>query len=243
MEIIPAIDIRGGRCVRLEQGDYGRETVFSEDPATMASRWQDAGARRLHIVDLDGAREGRPVNQDTVRRLLDTLSIPTQIGGGIRDLTTIESYLQAGVDRIILGTAAIKEETLLREALARYPDRIAVAVDARASVVVTEGWRETSDTLATNLIEHLATIGVTCIIYTDTLRDGTLTGPNYPAITDLLSRVSSLPTAVSLICGGGLSSLDDLHRLAALNVPTVIVGKALYTGDIDFAQALAALAP
>jgi phosphoribosylformimino-5-aminoimidazole carboxamide ribotide isomerase len=242
MEIVPAIDIRGGRCVRLEQGDYDRETVFAEDPAAMARRWQDAGARRLHVVDLDGAREGRPVNQDAVRRVLATLSIPTQVGGGIRDLATIENYLQAGADRIILGTAAIKEKTLLREALARYPDRIAVAVDARAGVVVTEGWRETSDTLAADLVEQLADLGVNCIIYTDTLRDGTLTGPNYPAITGLLSHVSRLPTSVSLICGGGLSSLDDLRRLADLNVPAVIVGKALYTGDIDFAQALAALA-
>jgi phosphoribosylformimino-5-aminoimidazole carboxamide ribotide isomerase len=243
MEIIPAIDIRGGRCVSLEQGDYGRETIFAEDPAAMARRWQDAGAPRLHVVDLDGARDGRPVNQEAIRQVLTTVSIPTQLGGGIRDIPTIERYLEAGADRLILGTTAIKDPAILLDALARFRDSIAVAVDARDGIVVTEGWRETSDTPAADLVDQLAEMGVTGIVYTDTLRGSTLTGPNFPAIADLLSHISRLPSSVSLIYAGGVSSLDDLHRLASLGVEAVIVGKALYTGDIDLQQALATLTP
>ncbi len=241
MEIIPAIDIRGGRCVRLEQGDYGRETVFAEDPAAMARRWQNAGARRLHVVDLDGARAGRPINQGAIQHLLTAVSVPTQLGGGVRDIATIERYVEAGADRLILGTAAVKHPAILLDALARFRDHIAVAVDARDGIVVTEGWREKSDTLAADLVDELVDMGATCITYTDTLRDGTLTGPNFAAIAALLSHLSTLPTSLSLICAGGISSLDDLHRLASLGVEAVIVGKALYTGDIDLQQAVASL--
>ena len=242
MEIIPAIDIRGGRCVRLLQGDYARETVFADDPAAVASRWQEAGARRLHVVDLDGAREGRPVNQEAIQRVLAAVSIPVQLGGGIRDSADIQRYLEAGIDRVILGTAAVKDQAVLQEALARFGERIVVGVDARDGIVVTEGWRETSDVAAADLIRQLASLGVTCIIYTDTLRDGTLSGPNFPAIEELLSSVSRLEPRVSIICSGGVSSLDDLRRLAALGAESVIVGKALYTGDIDLAEAIATVA-
>ena len=242
MEIIPAIDIRGGRCVRLLQGDYARETIFADDPAAMASRWQEAGARRLHVVDLDGAREGWPVNQEAIQRVVAAVSIPVQLGGGIRDIATIQRYLEAGIDRVIVGTAAVKGQATLRNALTLFRQHIVVAVDARDDVIVSEGWRETSGVVAGDLVRQLAEMGVTCIIYTDTLRDGTLTGPNFPAIERLLSLVSTLQPPLSVIASGGVSSLDHLRRLAPLSLEGVVIGKALYTGDIDLAAAIAALA-
>lgn len=241
MEIIPAIDIRGGRCVRLEQGDFRRETVFAEDPAEVARRWQSAGASRIHVVDLDGAREGRPVNEAQVRRILRAVSIPVQVGGGIRGMATVRRYLEAGVDRVVLGTAAVKSRDVLEEALALFGERIAVGVDARDGLVVTEGWRESSGLPAIELARELAEMGVVRIIYTDTLRDGTLTEPNFAAVEALVSGLSSLPSPPKLISSGGVSSLEHLHRLAGLGVEGVIVGKALYTGNIDLAQALASI--
>ncbi|HEU4758813.1 MAG TPA: 1-(5-phosphoribosyl)-5-[(5-phosphoribosylamino)methylideneamino]imidazole-4-carboxamide isomerase [Dehalococcoidia bacterium] len=247
MELIPAIDIRGGRCVRLEQGDYARETVFGDDPAAVAARWQETGALRLHVVDLDGAREGRPVNQDAVRRILDALVIPVQLGGGIRDIAAIQRYLEAGVDRVVLGTAAVSDQTTLLNALALFPGRVVVAVDARDGVAVTQGWLDSSGVPAADLVRQLGEMSVTRIIYTDTLRDGTLSGPNFAAVESLLSNLQSLPAGqagrTSVIYSGGISSLDHLRRLAALDLEGVIVGKALYTGAIDLREALAALAP
>ncbi len=241
MEIIPAIDIRGGRCVRLEQGDYARETVFSDDPAAVAARWQEAGALRLHVVDLDGARQGRPVNGEAIRRVLDSLVIPAQIGGGIRDIAVIHSYLEAGADRVVLGTAAVKDQTVLLNALALFRERIVVAVDARDGVVVSEGWRETSGIAAIDFVGQLAEMGVARIIYTDTLRDGTLAGPNFAAIENLLADLQPPASSLQVIYSGGVSSVDHLRRLAGLGVEGVIVGRALYTGDIDFTEASAAV--
>src|SRR3990170_1341230 len=205
MELTPAVDIRGGRCVRLEQGDYARETVFGDDPAAVAARWQEAGALRLHVVDRDGAREGRPVNQEAIQRVLDSLFIPVQLGGGIRDVAAIQRYLEAGVDRVVLGTAAVKDQTTLLNALALFPGRIAVAVDARDGIVVSEGWREASGVPAADLVRRLAEMGVARIIYTDTLRDGTLTGPNFPAIEELLSNLQPAASNLQVIYSGGVS--------------------------------------
>ncbi len=251
MDIIPAVDIRGGRCVRLEQGDFARETVYADDPAAAARRWQDAGARRLHVVDLDGAREGRPVNQASVRRILAEVSVPVQLGGGLRDVATINRYLESGVERVVLGTAAVKDQTTLLNALALFRERIAVGVDARAGLVVSEGWREASPRPAGELVAELAEMGARRVIYTDTVRDGTLTAPNFAALEQLLSNLQP-PTPVlsaaegadlRIIYAGGVSSLDHLRTLAALGLEGAIVGTALYTGDIDLGQALAALAP
>lgn len=251
MEIIPAVDIRGGRCVRLEQGDFARETVYADDPAAAARRWQDAGARRLHVVDLDGAREGRPVNEASVRRILAVVSVPVQLGGGLRDIAAINRYLESGVERVVLGTAALKDQTTLLNALALFRERIVVGVDARDSLVVSEGWREASRRPAGELVAQLAEMGARRIIYTDTVRDGTLTAPNFAALEDLLSNLQS-PTPVlsaaegsnlRIMYAGGVSSLDHLRKLAALGLEGAIVGTALYTGDLDLAQALAALAP
>src|SRR3990170_8330206 len=205
MELTPAVDIRGGRCVRLEQGDYARETVFGDDPAAVAGRWQEAGALRLHVVDLDGAREGRPVNGEAIRRVLDGLFIPVQLGGGIRDIATIQSYLEAGADRVVLGTTAVKDQTTLLNALALLGERVVVAVDARDGIVVTEGWLEASGLAAVQLVRRLAEMGVARIIYTDTLRDGTLTGPNFPAIEALLSNLQPLTSNLQVIYSGGVS--------------------------------------
>ena len=200
MEIIPAIDIRGGRCVRLVQGDYDRETVFADDPASAAD-------------------------------------VPVQLGGGLRDLETIGGYLEAGVERVVLGTAAVKDQALLVSALARFPGRIVVGVDARDGIVVTEGWRDASGITAPEFVRQIAELGVPRVIYTDTLRDGTLTEPNFDALETLLSDRPHL----RIIYSGGVSTIDHLRRLAASGVEGAIVGRALYTGDIDLAEALAAI--
>jgi phosphoribosylformimino-5-aminoimidazole carboxamide ribotide isomerase len=243
MEIIPAIDVRGGRCVRLVQGDYARETVFADDPAVVARRWQDAGAQRLHVVDLDGARDGQPVNTAVIQRILASVFIPLQVGGGLRDLAVVRQYIEMGVERVVLGTAVVKGGPLLSEALAEQGERIAVAVDARDGLVMSEGWRESSTVRAVELIAELAALGVSHIIYTDVSLDGTLAGPNFAAVEGLLGAVRALEpaTAMAVIYSGGIASTDHLLRLASLGLEGAIVGKALYTGDIDLAQALAAL--
>ena len=240
MDVIPAIDIRGGRCVRLVQGDYARETVFADDPAEAARRWRDAGAKRLHVVDLDGARLGRPVNWEAVTRIVAAVEVPVQLGGGLRDLGTVQRYLEGGVERVVLGTAAVKDERLLSAALERFPGRIAVGVDARDGVVVTEGWLEASGVAARDLVRRLAALGAPRIIYTDTLRDGTLTEPNFPALQALLADVQASGSEMRVLYSGGVSSLRHVRRLAETGVEGVIVGRALYTGDIDLREALAA---
>ena len=237
MEIIPAIDIRGGRCVRLVQGGYDRETVFADDPAEAARRWRDAGAKRLHVVDLDGAREGHAVNTASVERIVAAVDVPVQLGGGLRNLETIGGYLEAGVERVVLGTAAVKDQALLSSALARFPGRIGVGVDARDGIVVTEGWRDTSGITASELVRQIAGLGVPWLIYTDTLSDGTLTEPNFDALETLLSD----PQHLRIIYSGGVSTIDQLRRLAETGVEGAIVGRALYTGDINLTEALAAI--
>ena len=241
MEIIPAIDIRGGRCVGLVQGDYDRETVFADDPAAIARRWRDAGATRLHVVDLDGAREGRAANAGSVERIVAAAGLPVQLGGGLRDLETVRRFLDAGVERAVLGTAAVKNPALLASALAAFPGRIVVAVDAREGMVLTEGWRDASGIEASTLLRQLAGLGVPRVIHTDTLRDGTLTEPNFAALEALLSDVRRQEFNPRIIYSGGVSTIGHLRRLATTGVEGAIVGRALYTGDIDLAEALAAI--
>jgi len=240
MDVIPAIDIRGGRCVRLFQGDYERETVFADDPAEAARRWRDAGARRLHVVDLDGARLGRPVNWEAVTRIVAATEAAVQLGGGLRDLGTIQRYLESGVERVVLGTAAVKDPDLLAAALERFPGQIVVGVDARDGVVVTEGWLKESGVAAADLVRRLVALGVPRIIYTDTLRDGTLTEPNFPALQALLADVQASGEWMRVLYSGGVSSLRHVRQLAKTGVEGVIVGRALYTGDIELREALSA---
>jgi len=233
MEIVPAVDIRGGRCVRLYQGDFQRETVFGHDPVAVARSWQEAGAARLHVVDLDGAREGRPANAQVIRHLIEALAIPVQVGGGLRDRQSIELYLEAGADRVVLGTAAVKDRSLLAQAIAEHGVHIVVAIDARVGMVAIEGWREETPLAAAELMSELAAEGAPRFIYTDALRDGTLQGPDFAAVETVLARVS-----VPVIYAGGVSSIADLVRLASLGVEGAIIGQALYTGAVDFQEAL-----
>jgi phosphoribosylformimino-5-aminoimidazole carboxamide ribotide isomerase len=236
MELIPAVDIRGGRCVRLYQGDYGRETVFADDPVEMARRWQDEGARRLHVVDLDGAREGRPANADIVERIVAVARVPVQVGGGLRDMPAIRRYLDSGIDRVVLGTAAVKDRALLGEALTAYGPRIVVSVDARAGQVAVQGWQQEAHLAAAELMSELAGLGVSRFIYTDTVRDGTLEGPDFQAIETLVAGVSQ-----PVIYAGGISGIDDLVRLASVGLEGAIVGQALYTRDVVLREALEVL--
>jgi phosphoribosylformimino-5-aminoimidazole carboxamide ribotide isomerase len=236
MLIFPAIDIRGGKCVRLRQGRADEETVFSDDPVAMGLKWQGAGARWLHVVDLDGAFSSRPQNLTTIRRLRQTLTIPMQLGGGIRTLTTIALYLELGIDRLILGTAVLKDRDLVARACATYPGRIAIALDARDGLLSVEGWTEASTVSALEVARELLPLKPAALIYTDISRDGVKRGVNVSA-TRALAEAVSLP----VIASGGVSSLADIEALLPLQplgVVGVIVGRALYDGSLDLAAAL-----
>ncbi|MBI4307979.1 MAG: 1-(5-phosphoribosyl)-5-[(5-phosphoribosylamino)methylideneamino]imidazole-4-carboxamide isomerase [Chloroflexi bacterium] len=234
MEVIPAIDLRGGRCVRLYQGDFARETVFSDDPVEVACRWEKAGARHIHVVDLDGARTGAPVNMGPIEAMVRAVGAHLQVGGGIRTLETIEKLLGIGVRRVVLGTTAIEDPALLEEACQLYGSAIVVSIDARMGMVAVRGWQEALPVTAIDLARGLVKLGVQRLVYTDISRDGTLSGPNLVAIADLARQVS-----VSIIASGGVGTLEDIRNLAELGVEGIIVGRALYTGAVDLAEAIA----
>ncbi len=242
MIILPAIDLQDGRCVRLYQGDYRQATVYSDDPVTIARRWEELGARWLHLVDLDGAARGTPVNLATIERIRAATRLSIELGGGLRDLATIEQVLHLGIERVILGTAAVSHRALLAEALQRWGERIVVGLDARDGLVAIAGWLETARIEAQDLAARLCELGVTRFIYTDIARDGALQGPNLEALTAMLRVVSAAHPPRALIASGGVRSLADLEALRRLGVEGVIVGKALYTGDLDLAAALQHLA-
>jgi len=238
MDIIPAVDILGGMCVRLDQGDYARETVFDADPVAVAVRWQEAGASRLHVVDLDGAREGAPRNEDVIRRLLGATTARVEVSGGVRDIEVIQRYLDAGADRVALGTAAVKDQTTLVNAVSLFRECILVGVDAREGMVATEGWLETSEMRALDLIQQLSEFGVQRIFYTDISRDGMQSGPNFPAIHEVVEHAAGFPSPMAVIASGGVSTIGHLRRLDAIGVEGAIIGKALYTGALDLRAAL-----
>lgn len=239
MILYPAIDLKDGQCVRLLRGDMAASTVFNDDPAGQARAFQDAGCRWLHLVDLNGAFEGVPVNQAAVEGILSAVDVPVQLGGGIRDITTIEAWLNAGLSRVILGTAAVRDPDLVRLAATHFPGSIAVGIDARDGMVAIQGWAETTDITATDLARRFEDAGVAAIIYTDIDRDGAMGGPNVAATADLARSVE-----IPVIASGGVSSLDDLRALkdcgAALD--GAISGRALYEGTIDLAEAIKVLA-
>ena len=235
MEVIPAIDLRDGRCVRLYQGDYDRETVFSDDPTSVALNWQEMGARRLHVVDLDGAATGVPANLEALRRICEAVSVPVQTGGGIRSLDSAARVLDMGVQRFILGTSAVEEPALVEQACRRFgAEAVVVGVDARDGMAAIRGWRETTGVSALDLIRRMAGLGVRRFVYTDISRDGTLTSPNFGAIEDIAQGCDA-----SLVVSGGVSSPDHVERLASLGVEGVIIGRALYTGDVNLEEAIA----
>ena len=237
MIIYPAIDIRGGRCVRLTEGRFDAETVFADDPAQLALKWAGLGAEFLHLVDLDGALAGEGKNVPVIQRILKSVSIPVQLGGGIRNLETIEKLLELGVTRLILGSAAVKNPELVAEACKKYPGHIAVGIDAKNGEVAIEGWGQGSGVAATELAKKMASFGVETIIYTDISRDGMLSGVNVEA-TAALARACVVP----IIASGGVASLDDIRRVKAVEgdgVQGCIIGKAIYTGAVDLKEALA----
>ena len=238
MEVIPAIDLRGGRCVRLFQGDYARETVYSDDPTEVALRWQEMGAVRLHVVDLDGAAQGEPVNLGVIERIAGSVKMPLQMGGGIRDIGAVKKALAMGVGRVVLGTSAVGNPALVEEACRRFgSDALIVGVDAREGLVATRGWRESSDVMAIDLVHQMTALGVRRFVYTDISRDGTMTEPNFQAIEELMQSA----TDAAVIASGGVSTIDHLRQLTALGVEGAIVGKALYEGAIDLREAIAAV--
>ena len=237
MIIYPAIDIRGGRCVRLTEGRFDAETVFADDPAEMALKWAGLGAEFLHLVDLDGALAGEGKNVPVIERILQSVSIPVQLGGGIRNLATIEKLLSLGVTRLILGSAAVKNPALVAEACKKYPGHIAVGIDAKNGEVAIEGWGKGSGVAATELAKKMAAYGVETIIYTDISRDGMLSGVNVEA-TAALARSCGVP----IIASGGVASIEDIRRVKAVEADGVqgcIIGKAIYTGAVDLQEALA----
>lgn len=234
MLILPAIDIKNGKCVRLTQGKMDEETIYHDDPVEVAKRWQREGGEIIHLVDLDAAIEGRPVNIDTVRAIAGAINIPVQIGGGIRNMETADEYLSIeNVKRIILGTAAYEDEDFLKAVLTKYPGRVAVGIDAKDELVAIKGWVEVTDMKATELAEKLQGMGVAAIIYTDISRDGMLTGPNLEAYKKLTSAID-----IPVIASGGVAKASDITDLKTTGVEGVIIGKALYSGAITLEEAL-----
>ena len=238
MEVIPAIDLKDGACVRLYQGDFEQTTVFSTDPAETALRWQSAGAPRIHVVDLDGSRSGVPTNLESIRAIADAVSVPLQVGGGVRTAETAQALLEAGVERVVLGTAAVEDPGLVHELCRRWgAERVVVAVDAREGRVAIRGWTEDTSVDATELMKEMASLGPQRFLYTDISRDGTMTAPNFDAVGALIES-----TGMAIIASGGVTSLDDLRRLAQTGAEAAIVGRALYEGTLDLAEAIEAAA-
>jgi phosphoribosylformimino-5-aminoimidazole carboxamide ribotide isomerase len=243
MDLYPAIDIRGGRCVRLTQGDYDRETVYGDDPVAVAKGYEAAGAPWVHVVDLDAARSGRPENREVVAAVAAAVGVPVQSGGGVRDDAAAEALLSAGVRRVVIGTAALRDPELVRRLAAAWPGRIAVGIDGRGGEAAVQGWTEGSGVSVLDAVARFEDAGVAAVVVTDIGRDGTLTGPDLDGLSAVLER-----TSIDVIASGGVGSLDDLRALAALSagggrLAGVIVGKALYEGVFTAEEAIAACAP
>jgi phosphoribosylformimino-5-aminoimidazole carboxamide ribotide isomerase len=245
MDIFPAIDLLDGKCVRLYQGDYSKSQVFNDNPAAMAQTWLEQGATRLHLVDLDGAKAGEPVNVAAIASIVEmvaqkaTQPVQIQVGGGLRTAASVKQLLTLGIDRIILGTVAVEQPQLVKDLCQQYPNQIVVGIDARAGKVATKGWLETSEVLATDLAKQMSAAGAAAIIYTDIHRDGTMAGPNLEALRELANEIS-IPT----IASGGVSSLRDLLNLLALEsigVTGTIIGRAIYTGEVSLIEAIRAV--
>lgn len=236
MIIFPAIDLRGGKCVRLFKGDFSRETIFSDNPSAVAVKWEEMGAQYLHVVDLDGALHGETKNREAIRSILGAVHIPMELGGGLRSLESIERALTGGIQRVILGSAAVENPSLVQEACHRFGDRIVVAIDARDGIVATQGWESSGNVSALDFAKQMADYGVKTVIYTDISRDGTLSGLNLEGAIEL-SKVSGL----RVVASGGVRSLEDIRAVKAHEtdgIEGVIVGQAIYSGRLDLKKAL-----
>lgn len=236
MIIFPAIDLRGGKCVRLFKGDFSRETIFSDNPSAVAVKWEEMGAQYLHVVDLDGALQGETKNREAIRSILGAVHIPMELGGGLRSLESIERALTGGIQRVILGSAAVESPLLVQEACHRFGDRIVVAIDARDGIVATQGWESSGNVSALDFAKQMADYGVKTVIYTDISRDGTLSGLNLEGAIEL-SKVSGL----RVVASGGVRSLEDIRAVKAHEtdgIEGVIVGQAIYSGRLDLKKAL-----
>ena len=238
MIIFPAIDLRDGKCVRLLRGDFAKETVYSSNPEDVALRWVREGAEYLHVVDLDGALAGKPQNTEVIKKILSSVQIPIEVGGGIRTLETIENTLELGVKRVILGSVAVQNRSLVKEACQRYRDRVVVGIDAKDGITVIDGWGVSGGIPAVELAKELASFGLKTIIYTDISRDGTLSGVNIEATSKL-----AIESGVDIIASGGVKSLEDIHALKKCEVDGivgVIAGKSIYEGTLSLSEAIAA---
>ena len=237
MELIPAIDLIDGKCVRLYQGDYTQETVYAEDPVEVALRWENLGASRIHIVDLDGARSGNPDNLRVVKRIVSAVEVPVQMGGGVRTLDSARRIIDAGVQRVMLGTVAVRDPQMVQSACAELgSETVVVAVDSRDGQVAVSGWTSASQIQATDLVASIMEAGVQTFLCTDISRDGTLSGPNYDLMHDLVQVAGK-----GIIAAGGIASIQHLQRLTDTGVGAAVIGKALYTADIDLHEALATI--
>jgi len=239
MILFPAIDLKDGQCVRLYQGEMEQATVFNERPAAQAREFEEHGARWIHVVDLNGAFEGKPVNQEAVGQILEAVNVPVQLGGGIRDMRMIDHWLSVGINRVILGTVAVKDPLLVKQACKRHPGRIVVGIDARAGMVAVEGWAEASTISAIELAKKFEDSGVAAIIYTDISRDGTLEGPNIPSTVALAQAVN-----IPIIASGGVGNIEDLKAIKACEdqgVAGVICGRAIYDGRVNLPEAISLL--
>lgn len=233
MKLYPAIDLKDGKCVRLLQGDYNEVTVYGENPREMAKKWERLGGDFLHIVDLDGAKAGKEINGEAIRQIVEAINIPIELGGGIRSIEDISLQLSRGVHRVILGSAAIKNRALVKEALDTFgPDKIVVGVDAKGGMVAVEGWLEVTDTSALTFCQELEKMGVQTVIYTDIAKDGMMQGPNIEETEKLVKE-----THLDIVASGGVSSIEDLKALEKIGVYGAIIGKAIYTGAIDLEEA------
>lgn len=235
MLILPAIDLRDGQCVRLKQGDYAQETVFSQDPVAMAKRWVQEGATYLHLVDLDGARAGHPVNGESIRKIVQAGGVPCQLGGGLRGDAHITEALNWGVQRVVLGTRALQDPAWVREVSHRFPSQVALGIDAKDGRVATQGWLKVSESSALDVARQFAGWPLAALIYTDIGRDGMMKGPNLEAMEEMVKA-----TPLRVIASGGVTEVEDVRRLARIGVAGCIIGRALYEGKIDLAAALQA---
>jgi phosphoribosylformimino-5-aminoimidazole carboxamide ribotide isomerase len=233
MILFPAIDIRNGKCVRLIQGDYDQEIIYNDSPTEMAKEWERQGAEYIHVVDLDGAKTGNSLNREAIQAIAKSVAIPVQVGGGIRTMEIIDAHIDAGVSRVIIGTAAIQDKPFLKQAVEKYGDKIAVSIDARLGMVATDGWTETSDVLAVDLLQELELIGINTVIYTDIMKDGMMQGPNFHEL-ELMDKASS----INIVASGGVSTETDIAQLEDLDLYGAIIGKALYEGKISLENVL-----